>query len=596
MAGCTDEDNVIVTVSASSGPFVVTAPNTSNVEWTAGEVETVTWNVANTTNAPVSCPLVDILLSYDGGYTYPDILAEDVANDGSQTITVPAVETTTARVMVRCSDNIFFDISNADFEIVNEPPTYLLNIDPNTQTGCPPGQVQYTVAVIAINGYADPVQLSSQNLPPDITVAYVPSQVIPGNTAQMNVSMSGNLTSGAHTLTVLGESLGDIKTAFTELVTGTPLVDLLVPANEATGVSLEPELICAVDGDADTYTIEVSTDAFFSEIVLVETISETEYTAEGLEASSIYYWRVRASNLCGAGAWSEVRVFQTANCQLNYSAEVPITISSNGMPSITSTLKITLGGVIADVNVVDLEGTHTALGDLRFTLRSPAGTAVVLIDQWCTSQDNFDINLDDQASPGSPPCPYNNGGTYQPENPLSAFNGENPDGIWELTVDDQANFNGGSLNSWALEICLENDCALMVTNINNAGIGSLRSTLDCATAGDTITFAPALDDKTITLSTKLSISEDIHVVSVLVDGIIIDGSATTQPFEILADAAARIEGLTIQSGQNSSGCGILNHGTLVLRDVIVHPGGQSQNELVLNLGNLTLEGNCEVNH
>ena len=49
----------------------------------------VTWNVASTTAAPVSCAAVNILLSTDGGYTYPITLASGVANDGAETVTTP---------------------------------------------------------------------------------------------------------------------------------------------------------------------------------------------------------------------------------------------------------------------------------------------------------------------------------------------------------------------------------------------------------------------------------------------------------------------------------------------------------------------------
>ena len=66
IAGCTDEENMTVTTVAGIGPFTVTSQNTTS-SWTEGQTATVTWNVANTTNSPVSCANVNILLSYDGG-------------------------------------------------------------------------------------------------------------------------------------------------------------------------------------------------------------------------------------------------------------------------------------------------------------------------------------------------------------------------------------------------------------------------------------------------------------------------------------------------------------------------------------------------
>lgn len=105
-----------VTISNSSGPFIITAPNTA-VTFAGGSTQTVTWNVANTTAAPVNAANVDILLSTDGGLNFPTVLAAATPNDGSQAVTIPAVTTTTARIMVRATGNIFFDVSDANFTI-----------------------------------------------------------------------------------------------------------------------------------------------------------------------------------------------------------------------------------------------------------------------------------------------------------------------------------------------------------------------------------------------------------------------------------------------------------------------------------------------
>jgi hypothetical protein len=114
--GASTSADVSVAVIATAGPFQVTAPNTA-VNWAQGSTQNVTWDVANTTAAPISCATVDIALSADGGQTFPHSLASGVANSGSASVTVPAVATTQARVSVTCASNIFFDISNANFTI-----------------------------------------------------------------------------------------------------------------------------------------------------------------------------------------------------------------------------------------------------------------------------------------------------------------------------------------------------------------------------------------------------------------------------------------------------------------------------------------------
>ena len=124
--GGTDWDEISIDIDGGSGPFKVTAPNTA-VTWSAGATETVTWDVAGTSGAPVSCANVDILLSDDGGWTYPTEVLLNTTNDGSESITVPNVATTQARIQVQCADERFFDISDADFtiEAVASTPTDL---------------------------------------------------------------------------------------------------------------------------------------------------------------------------------------------------------------------------------------------------------------------------------------------------------------------------------------------------------------------------------------------------------------------------------------------------------------------------------------
>ncbi len=113
-----------VTIDGNSGPFQVTAqnsrpsaPDAPSATWQVGTTQTATWDVANTNAAPVNAANVNILLSTDGGQTFPITLASNAANNGSATITVPNNPTTTARIKVEAVGNIFFDINNANFTI-----------------------------------------------------------------------------------------------------------------------------------------------------------------------------------------------------------------------------------------------------------------------------------------------------------------------------------------------------------------------------------------------------------------------------------------------------------------------------------------------
>ena len=119
--GQTNFTDMVVTVSNTSGPFAVTSPN-SAVSYVAGSTQTITWSVAGTTGAPVSCANVKITLSTDGGLTFPNVLAFSTPNNGSLAVVIPNIPTTTARIKVESVGNIFFDISNTNFTIT-APPT-----------------------------------------------------------------------------------------------------------------------------------------------------------------------------------------------------------------------------------------------------------------------------------------------------------------------------------------------------------------------------------------------------------------------------------------------------------------------------------------
>jgi hypothetical protein len=114
--GCTEEHDMTVTTFGEFGPFKLIAGN-GGENWTSGGAETVSWDVANTHAAPISCSQVSILLSIDDGDTYDYILITNTPNDGSQTVLMPAVLTNQARIKIKAVGNIFFDVSDSPFNI-----------------------------------------------------------------------------------------------------------------------------------------------------------------------------------------------------------------------------------------------------------------------------------------------------------------------------------------------------------------------------------------------------------------------------------------------------------------------------------------------
>lgn len=112
--GAAATSDMQVTIAGNAGPFRITAPGPA-VTWSG--VQTVTWDVAGTTNAPVCATNVTLLLSTDGGVSFPFVLASNVPNCGSRSVRLPEVATSSARVRIQAEGNIFFDISRTNFSI-----------------------------------------------------------------------------------------------------------------------------------------------------------------------------------------------------------------------------------------------------------------------------------------------------------------------------------------------------------------------------------------------------------------------------------------------------------------------------------------------
>ena len=70
-SGGVSYDQMNFDVSDAAGPFLV---NDISEDWEYGMTYPVTWDVANTNIAPVSCSTVDIYLSLDGGNTFEELL------------------------------------------------------------------------------------------------------------------------------------------------------------------------------------------------------------------------------------------------------------------------------------------------------------------------------------------------------------------------------------------------------------------------------------------------------------------------------------------------------------------------------------------
>ena len=114
--GGVNSTNLSVGISGTE-PFQINSMN-SGAMFQGGSRQHVAWTTAGTDGAPFNSPKVDILISTDGGQTWPTVAAAQTENDGSAYIRLPNVATSRGRVMVRSHGNVFFDVTNADYRSV----------------------------------------------------------------------------------------------------------------------------------------------------------------------------------------------------------------------------------------------------------------------------------------------------------------------------------------------------------------------------------------------------------------------------------------------------------------------------------------------
>ncbi|NUO02384.1 MAG: T9SS type A sorting domain-containing protein [Saprospiraceae bacterium] len=453
--------------TSSAGPFLVSYPNDNFVIWTSGETREVTWDVANTTNNLVKCRYVNIKLSTDGGNTYPITLLANTPNDGSEAISVPNLNTSVARVRVEAADNIFFDISNANFRIQPATePGFTFTPTPSAQRACLPEIVEISLSAQAQLDFSTPVQLEViEGLPVGAVANFSINPMLPSEGSVLSIDLNNVNITGDLEIVIRGiaEGADTIYRSIYLTTTSNDFSDLqmLAPVDGASNIVLSTEFSWTAIPNAFAYDFELATSASFETSSIIDrklNYTGTTYTSPILfEENQLYFWRIRPINECGTGPFKETFAFHTENaiCSPFTATGLPINIPGSGpLPTIESNLFIPIQGIVSDINLPLIKANYQPVKSLRVSLISPAGTVVNLFDQNCGNTVNLRLGFDDQA-PQNIICPPDDGIVFKPVQPLSAFNGEESFGNWKLRVKVvQSGFGAvGALEEWNMEFC-----------------------------------------------------------------------------------------------------------------------------------------------
>jgi hypothetical protein len=318
LGGQTSYDTTSIQVTTAAGPFTVTS-QTSNVSWEMGTSQVVTWNVANTTAAPVSTTNVNILLSTDGGATFPVTLASNVPNDGSQVITVPVTAATSqARVIVEGAGNIFFAMNSSNFTLVE--PDFALVFADNDETACQPANAVYNFTYRAFNGFSGTTTFSAANLPVGAIATFNPtSATVDGTPVTMTISNTAAVAPSTYLFDAQGTSGATTRAAniiLSVFPNSLTPVTLVSPSDNDTNIPTNTSLSWSTNALADAYEVQIATDAGFTSIVESATVATGSYSPSSLAQSTTYYWRVGISNDCVSTTYSSTYSFTTQSCSV----------------------------------------------------------------------------------------------------------------------------------------------------------------------------------------------------------------------------------------------------------------------------------------
>lgn len=459
-------DEVKFRVAENAGPFRLTYP-VLDYKWKIGDKINVTWDVAGTDLAPVTCSSVDVYMAFNNSLDFNTenmvLLAKSVPNDGEQTVIVPDKISIRARIVVKATDNIFLTTGTYNSRIdVPEVPSFYMDINDAAREVCLPATEQFEISTKSFAGLQDKIRFEvAGGLPQDVSAVFVADSITPGEPNRLTFNFPNTTPSGNYEVVVRALVPGvDTLERIVRLILVRTQLDtpgLVEPQDGLSNAGPTQKYIWEKKDDASGYLIEVATSPGFGQgdIVISQEVANNSFNSNVfLEKATIYYWRVRAFNGCRNGEWSETYAFNTEalNCTVIKSGQLSLNISPSGMPMVESILNVFNEGIISDVNVKDISGDHQWVGDLTAYLVAPSGKEVLLWSRKCGSSKGFKVGLDDQSNQFFQ-CPINTGKIYRPEVKLSAFNGENMKGTWKLRLEDKASGNGGRLTNFDLELC-----------------------------------------------------------------------------------------------------------------------------------------------
>jgi subtilisin-like proprotein convertase family protein len=252
VAGQTSTDATVITVSGTVGPFDVTSQAVAGISYSQGSTQTITWAVNSTTTLPGSTN-VDILLSTDGGLTFPTVLKSATANDGTETVTIPNIAAPYCRIMVKPTGHIYYDVNPVPFSIGYTVTNTCTTYTNSTATAIPDNGSTYSTSGITIPATnTSTVYTAKVNV--DITHTYIGDiylALLSPTGTQINL-FQGSCTSNDNMVVTFSDN-------GTNLVCASPISGTYLPVQALSAVTGQATSGVWTLGFVDTYATDTGT-------------------------------------------------------------------------------------------------------------------------------------------------------------------------------------------------------------------------------------------------------------------------------------------------------------------------------------------------
>ncbi len=459
------QDKIRVTVVENSTPFKIISQNVSTTLWGTGGNEKIEWIVGESFNMPINTKTISILLSIDGGETFPIKLLSNTPNDGEAYISVPEnISTSNARIKIVAENSIYFAVNLVDFKI--EMRDFSFSFEELIVKSCESDTTSISFEYKNYLDFNKDVSFEILNIPNDLTYQIFPPKTSIGNT-NVNIIFSdlSKLNSGNYNIILQGKAEDvSYSTSFEIQKRNSSLIppEIISPKDDAIDQGISTIISWTSQEDADKYQFQLSENIDFEDLIIDKKNENNLYQLNDLKSQTKYFWRVRAINSCATGTFSDVYNFTTQliSCKDFDSENMPITLqdaSANNIGITYANLDIPYNYEIEDLNVY-LSINHSYLSDLTISLISPKGKEVILSKNIGGDKKNYvNTTFDDEAefliSTGSPPFT----GIFKPFEKLNQFKGTMSYGNWRLKIVDKESEDSGKIISFGIGLCLRGD-------------------------------------------------------------------------------------------------------------------------------------------